>query len=110
MSNRADGGRPDLTDAEPMTYVMTINNQADPETYRKVAERVSKHADGLIARYAGMNEQGLAITTVWESKVHSDRFAAEHLLPAIRDLVGEPNGNATMIDFEAFDVDVRSAR
>jgi len=91
-----------------MTYVMTTNGQGDPENYRKISERVSEHADGLIARYAGMNENGLAITTVWESKVHSDRFTAEHLMPAVRDIVGEPNGGGTMIGFEAFDVDVRS--
>jgi hypothetical protein len=108
MSNPADGGEAGVTDAEAMTYVMTINNQGDADTYRKIVDRVSHHADGLIARYAGMNDNGLAVTTVWESKAHSDRFAAEQLLPAVRDIVGEPNGNATVIDFEAFDVDLRS--
>lgn len=108
MSNPADGGEPGAADAEAMTYVMTINSQGDADTYRKIVERVSDHADGLIARYAGMSEHGLAITTVWESKAHSDRFAAEHLLPAVRDIVGEPNGNGMVIDFDAFDVDLRS--
>jgi hypothetical protein len=93
-----------------MTYVMTTHSDhADPENYRKVSDRVSEHADGLIARYAGTTESGLAITTVWQSKAHSDRFVAEHLVPAIRDIVGEPGGTGTTIDFEAFDVDVRNA-
>jgi hypothetical protein len=93
-----------------MTYVMTTHNdQADPETYLKVTERVAGHADGLIARYAGTTEKGLAVTTVWQSKAHSDRFVAEHLMPAIRDIVGEPTGNGISIEFEPFDVDVRTS-
>ena len=92
-----------------MTYVMTTHSsQAEPETYRKIVDRVSGHADGLIARYAGTNENGLAITTVWETKAHSDRFAAEYLLPAIREITGEMPRNPAMIDFEAFDVEVRT--
>jgi hypothetical protein len=92
-----------------MTYVMTTHSsQADPETYRKIVDRVSEHADGLIARYAGTNENGLAITTVWETKAHSDRFAAEHLIPAIREITGGTPGSPAMIDFEAFDVDLRT--
>jgi hypothetical protein len=109
MSSPADGGTPAIADPESMTYVMTTHtSNGDAETYRKVTARVSDHADGLIARYAGMSENGLAVTTVWQSKAHSDRFVAEHLIPAVRDLAGEPNGDSTTIDFEAFDVDLRS--
>lgn len=94
-----------------MTYVMTSSFGGDPETYRRITERVADHADGLVARYAGLTEDGIAVTTVWESKVHSDRFTAEHLVPAVRELVGEPSGpSGVRIDFEAFDVDLRLAR
>jgi hypothetical protein len=95
-----------------MTYVMTTNTpHGEPDTYRKIVERVSSHADGLIARYAGMSEAGLAITTVWQSKAHSDRFTAEHLLPALREINGAPGGGpGTTIDFEAFDVEQRDQR
>ena len=88
-----------------MTYLITTEHQGDPETYKKICERVDEHTDGLIARYAGMTERGLAVTVVWESKAHSDRFAAEHLLPALRDIAGvaaDP-GHPLVVDFEAFD-------
>ena len=52
-----------------------------------------------------MNEAGLAITTVWESKAHSDRFATEHLVPAIRDIAGDAinGGPGILVGFEATD-------
>jgi hypothetical protein len=93
-----DGGR--------MTYVQTINGNGDQEGYLKVVERVQAHADGLIARYAGMNDRGLAITSVWESKVHADRFTVDHLMPAIRDIIGDALDDgppATMIDYSTFE-------
>lgn len=86
-----------------MTYLITTNTPGDAETYQKIVERVEPHAVGLIARYAGMNDQGLAITAVWESRAHSDRFTAEHLIPALRDRVVDDPGPGTMVDFDAFD-------
>jgi hypothetical protein len=87
-----------------MTYLMTTNHDGDPETYRKVCERVDGHTDGMIARYAGMNDRGLAVTVVWESKAHSDRFAAEHLFPALQDIVGPSHeAPSIVVDFEAFE-------
>jgi hypothetical protein len=88
-----------------MTYILTTNSQGDPETYRKITEAVEAHAHGLIARYAGMNERGLAVTAVWETKADSDRFTSEHLMPAIRDIVGDhPAGESVVVGFDAFDV------
>jgi len=87
-----------------MTYLITTNHDGDPETYRKVCERVDRHTDGMIARYAGMNDRGLAVTVVWESKAHSDRFAAEQLVPALRDIAGvDDPGQRVVVDFEAFE-------
>ena len=89
-----------------MTYIITTNGAgADFETYRKIADRVQPHAHGRIAHYAGMNKTGVAITTVWESKAHSDRFTTEHLLPALRDIVGAAanGGPGIVVDFEATD-------
>ena len=104
MSNSADGGRDRILDGGGMTYLMTTTTTTrDAETYRKIVERVEPHAVGLIARYAGMNDQGLAITAVWESKAHSDRFTAEHLMPALHELRVDNPGSGTTVDFEAFD-------
>jgi hypothetical protein len=85
-----------------MTYLMTTNSPGDAKTFLKVTERVERHAQGLLALYAGINERGLAITSVWESKAHSDRFTVEHLIPAIRELVGEGAGVGITVDFECF--------
>jgi hypothetical protein len=87
-----------------MTYLITTNHDGDPETYRKVCERVDGHTDGMIAHYAGMNDRGLAVTVVWESKAHSDRFAAEQLLPALRDIAGVDDPEPmVVVDFDAFE-------
>lgn len=104
MSNSADGGSGRILDGDRMTYLTTTNCPGDAETYLKIVDRVEPHSVGLIARYAGTNDQGLAITAVWQSKAHSDRFTAEHLMPAVRDLVGSVDaGPGTMIEFDAFD-------
>jgi hypothetical protein len=87
-----------------MTYVLTTNFGGDAETYRKVLDRVGESPDGLLARYAGTNERGLAVTTVWQSKADSDRFTAEHLMPAIHEIAGPgPEPEGVFVDFEAFD-------
>jgi uncharacterized membrane protein YgcG len=120
MSNSADGATPAIADRRAMTYLLTSIVPADRETFKKIVERVEPHARGLIARYTGMNERGIAITTVWESKAHSDRFTTEHLIPAVREIAGEGSGDGggegegsgdgggdgsggPMIDFETFD-------
>lgn len=84
---------------------MTTNVPGDLHTYREVTERVLPHAEGLIAQYAGVNDRGLAITDIWESKAHCDRFAAEHLLPTLRELLGERlgQGEGLTVDFIATD-------
>ena len=87
-----------------MTYILTTNGTAgDREAFLKIVDRVHEHADGLIARFAGVNERGLAITAIWESKAQSDRFAAEHLFPAVREIVGACTvAPPVMVEFEAF--------
>lgn len=52
-----------------------------------------------------MNETGLATTTSWESKAHSDRFATEHLLPTLHDIVGDAAnaGRDVVVGFDAPD-------
>ena len=98
-------GGPNFRIVADMTYLITTNHAGDPEAYRKVVEHFDGPTAGLVARYAGMNDHGLAITSVWESKAHSDRFAAEQLAPALRVVVGDVDlGPSVVVDFEAFDV------
>ena len=42
--------------------------------------------DGLLAWAAGTDEDGLNVVTVWESKAHQERWAAEQLFPAFQAL------------------------
>lgn len=39
---------------------------------------------GLLARYAGVNDERLVIVAVWASKANADRFQAEDLAPTTR--------------------------
>ncbi|HEV7762165.1 MAG TPA: hypothetical protein VGO78_24315 [Acidimicrobiales bacterium] len=107
MSNLADGPAAAMPDGGVMTYVLVTNSTTgDPETFQAISDRVEEHAHGLVARYAGINERGLAVTTVWESKAHADRFTVDHLLPAIRELAPEADQQAEgplVIEYDAFD-------
>ncbi|MEZ5409008.1 MAG: hypothetical protein R2761_13335 [Acidimicrobiales bacterium] len=87
-----------------MTYLLTSNGPGNIETFRAICRRVDAHATGLIARYAGENENGLAITTIWESKAACDRFTVEHLEPALASILGDvpsPPAPAVFVAFES---------
>jgi hypothetical protein len=44
-----------------------------------------RRADGLITWAAGTDASGLQVVAAWESKAHSDRYAAERLFPAFQE-------------------------
>ena len=49
--------------------------------------------EGLEARYVGTTGGQVRIVSLWESKVHADRFFAETLPPALAKALGpEPTG------------------
>ena len=59
--------------------------------------------DGLLALAAGSDENGLHVVSVWQSKAHMDRWAAEQLLPAFQAL-----GMADVVsssEFTAYEAD-----
>jgi hypothetical protein len=85
-----------------MTYIISTTTAGDEATFRKVGDLVGDGAEGLIALYAGASGDGLSITAVWETKAHSDRFAAEKLMPALRQLGVAGGPPSTMIEFETF--------
>ena len=67
--------------------------------------------EGMVARYVGACDGGLAITVVWDSKAHADRFETEQLIPTVRRLMGPPaaNGPSTSIAYEATEVSFAAA-
>ena len=90
----------------PMTYLMTTNTTGDLATFRAICERVDPHTTGLVARYAGVNEHGLAITSIWETKAACDRFTTEQLFPAFQAVLGEvsaPDDGSVFVSFETVD-------
>jgi len=58
------------------------------ESFRMVAAKHNppQDIDGLLAWAAGTDENGLNVVTVWESKAHQERWAAEQLFPAFQEL------------------------
>lgn len=85
-----------------MTYIISTNGPGDEETFHKVGELVGDGPDGLVALYGGASDAGLSITAVWETKAQADRFTAEKLFPALRQLGVEPGTPTSMIEFETF--------
>lgn len=87
-----------------MGYATVMEFDADLDTHRKIIEAVGDAPiDGLIVHAAGSTEAGIRSIDVWESKEHSDRFFAEHLMPAMArlDIPGGPP-----LSFEELDVPV----
>lgn len=85
-----------------MTYIISTNGSGDEAAFNRVGDLVGDHPDGLIALYAGASGDGLSITAIWETKAHSDRFAAEKLRPALQQLGIAGRPPTTMIEFETF--------
>ncbi len=71
-----------------MPYVVISDSPATLAFHREVNRRLgSEPAPGLLATFAGETEQGLRVVSIWESKVDSDRFVTEDLMPIVRQLV-----------------------
>lgn len=86
-----------------MTYVITTTSPGgDLDSYHRVNARIGDEPPaGLLHHFVGIDAAGnLAITSVWASKADGDRFAAERLLPALREVLGDAGGNSSVIDFE----------
>jgi len=72
-----------------MAYVhITKSKGRGIEDFRAVSAKHSppQDIDGLLARAVGSDEDGLHVVTVWQSKAHMDRWAAEQLFPAFQEL------------------------
>jgi quinol monooxygenase YgiN len=56
---------------------------------RELGVHKDKLPDGLIHHFATRTKDSFNIFEVWESQEAFDRFANDHLLPALKKLVGE---------------------
>ena len=58
------------------------------EDFRTVSAKHNppQDIDGLLAWAAGSDDDGLNVVTVWQSRAHQERWAAEQLFPAFQEL------------------------
>ena len=64
--------------------------------------------DGLLAWAAGTDENGLHVVTVWQSKAHQDRWAAEQLFPAFQSLgMTDVASNMEVTEYDADEFYIR---
>lgn len=89
-----------------MPYITSTNSTGGTfEGYRQISDQLPERPDGMVVRYAGTSDDGLAITVVWETKAHADRFFEDHLWPALQAVSGEaPEPPAASISFDAMEV------
>jgi heme-degrading monooxygenase HmoA len=96
-----------------MAYVhFTKTKGQDIETFRAVAAKhnAAPDIDGLLACAAGTSSDGdgLLVLTIWESKAHCDRWAAEQLFPAFQALgLTTVPENSEFTEYEAGELYIR---
>ena len=72
-----------------MAFVHSTKTKgATIEAFRAVSAKHNppQDIDGLLAWAAGEDENGLNVVTIWQSKAHEERWAAEQLFPAFQEL------------------------
>jgi heme-degrading monooxygenase HmoA len=72
-----------------MAYVhITTSKGRGIEDFRAVSAKHSppQDIDGLLAWAVGSDEDGLHVVSVWQSRAHQERWAAEQLFPVFQEL------------------------
>lgn len=80
------------------------------EDFRRVSAKHNppQDIDGLLAWAAGTDENGLNVMTVWQSKAHQERFAAEQLFPAFQELgMADLAANFDFTEYETGELYIR---
>jgi hypothetical protein len=79
------------------------------EDFRTVSAKHNppQDIDGLLAWAAGTNDNGLNVVTVWQSKAHQERYAAEQLFPAFQATGISPPESTVVIEYETGELYVR---
>lgn len=73
-----------------MAYTLITETTGSMDTFDQVEALLPETPEGLLVGIRGMSERGLTVVTVWRSRQDSDRFYAEHLGPALAQVVGDP--------------------
>ena len=80
------------------------------EDFRAVSAKHNppQDIDGLLAWAAGADEDGLHVVTVWQSKAHQERWAAEQLFPAFQTLgMTDVVSNSKFTEYDADELYIR---
>ena len=80
------------------------------EDFRAVSAKHSppQDIDGLLAWAAGSDENGLHVVTVWQSKAHQERWAAEQLFPVFSELgMTDVPANSEFTEYETGELYIR---
>ena len=80
------------------------------ENFRMVAAKHNppQDIDGLLAWAVGTDENGLNVVTVWQSKAHQERWAAEQLFPVFQELgLADIPANTEFTEYEAGELYIR---
>ena len=79
--------------------------QATWGDYEQVQEKVGEHVpEGLIYHAAGEQTDGRwQSVSIWESEEHFNRFRDEHLLPAVKESLGDEMVDAGPPPSESFE-------
>ena len=80
------------------------------ENFRMVSARHNppQDIDGLLAWAAGSDENGLHVVTVWQSRAHQERWAAEQLFPAFQELgLTDVATNSEFTEYETGELYIR---
>ena len=79
------------------------------EDFRTVSAKHNppQDIDGLLAWAAGTNDNGLNVVTVWQSKAHQERYAAEQLFPAFQATGIAPPEGTVVIEHEVDELYIR---
>jgi hypothetical protein len=94
-----------------MAYVhISATKGRSIEDFRVVSAKHNQpqDIDGLLAWAAGSEDDGLHVVTVWASRAHQERWAAEQLFPAFQALgMTEVPGNSAFTTYETGELYIR---
>jgi heme-degrading monooxygenase HmoA len=80
------------------------------EDFRKVSAKHNppQDIDGLLGWAAGSDDNGLNVVSVWQSRAHQERWAAEQLFPAFQALgLADVPANSEFTGYETGELYIR---